>query len=137
MKQILDKPQDSYGTDASETTYVVASAMDRGNCGQLMGACSLGSLPSHAARGHIAGGWSRNEFAKCLWENPFLMAFIQPLHTPRKSMSTSGKDPLILPPLSYSDPLLFPILSLGSSLTIAVKCEEQIFKNYFVSLAEV
>lgn len=53
VKQIRDKSQDSYSTAVSETMHVLASAVDRDNCGNLMGgvrrAESLGSLPGHAA----------------------------------------------------------------------------------------
>ena len=37
VKQIQDKSQDTYSFAASETTQVLASALNRGNCGQLMG----------------------------------------------------------------------------------------------------
>jgi len=57
--------------------HVLASAVDRDNCGHLMGGArraeSLGSLPGHAAWGHMARGCSRSA---CLQEHLFFFFFL-------------------------------------------------------------
>lgn len=91
---------------ASQTIRTLASGMDGGNCGQLMRADSLGSLPGHAARGPMACRY-KSEPVKCLWEYLFSLDLIQPLHIPERVQHFQNI-PLIFPSL-------FPLCSSALS----------------------
>lgn len=106
----------------SGITHVLASVVNRGNCGQLMAGRQPWVTPRpRSKRPH--GRCSRSEPAKCLREHLFSVAFIQPLHTPKGVPPPPEQSPSTSLPFSPSDPQLFSIPSFRSSLTIVNKCE--------------